>query len=50
MQKEKKIKILEGFLMSFMYKRNENGPSIEPCGTPHVIISLFDNLPLTFTV
>ena len=28
----------EAFAMSFMYKMNNNGPSILPCGIPHFII------------
>ena len=31
-------------LRSLMYKRNSNGPRIEPCGTPQVIRSQFDSL------
>ena len=27
-----------------MYKRNSKGPTIEPCGTPHVIFSNVVNL------
>ena len=30
-------KILETDAISFMYKKNSNGPNIDPCGTPHVI-------------
>ena len=27
------------FARSLMYKRNNNGPIIEPCGTPHKTVS-----------
>ena len=29
------------FFRSFTYIKNSIGPSIEPCGTPHVIVSSF---------
>ena len=29
----------DAFLRSFTYSKNSCGPSIEPCGTPHVIVS-----------
>jgi len=35
-------KIDDDLTMSFIYNRNNNGPSIEPCGTPH-LISLLDD-------
>ena len=34
---------------SLMYNRNNNGPSIDPCGTPHVIRCLEDNSSLYTT-
>ena len=33
----KKIKILEEFFMLLIHSRNSIGPSILPCGTPHVM-------------
>ena len=33
--------------MSVMYKRNNRGPSIEPCGTPQVIPLATDIVPST---
>ena len=29
----------DAFFRSITYSKNSNGPSIEPCGTPHVIVS-----------
>ena len=34
--------ILEHAIMSFIYRRNNKGPSILPCGTPHLIYSTSD--------
>ena len=34
---------------SLMYNRNNNGPSIDPCGTPHVIRCLEDTVSLYTT-
>ena len=31
---------------SFMYIRNNNGPRIDPCGTPHLMFKYFDLAPL----
>ena len=28
----------DAFFRSFTYSKNSSGPSIEPCGTPHVIV------------
>jgi hypothetical protein len=32
---------------SLMYIKNNSGPRIEPCGTPHDIIWLLERTPLT---
>ena len=37
------------FLRSFMYNRNNNGPNIDPWGTPHVILFTGDDTPLYVT-
>ena len=29
----------DAFFRSITYNENSSGPSIEPCGTPHIIIS-----------
>ena len=34
---------------SFMKRRNNKGPSTEPCGTPHVIVWLLELTPLICT-
>ena len=34
---------------SFAYKKNNNGPTIEPCGTPH-LISFFTVSAYTFVL
>ena len=31
--------------MSFIYSRNNNGPNIEPCGTPAEILYHSDDVP-----
>ena len=33
---------LAELLKSFIYRRNSNGPSTDPCGTPQVIVSSSD--------
>ena len=33
--------------MSFIYKRNSNGPSVDPWGTPHMISTVSDEIPFT---
>ena len=35
--KKIKIRSLETFGRSLMYRRNNRGPSTDPCGTPHEI-------------
>ena len=30
-----------------MYKRNNNGPSVDPWGTPQIISTILDEIPLT---
>ena len=37
------------FPRSFMYNRNNNGPNIDPWGTPHVILFTGDDTPLYVT-
>ena len=34
---KKKI-LLDTWARSFIYNKNSNGPSIDPCGTPHVMV------------
>ena len=38
------------FSMSFIYSRKRIGPRIDPCGTPALIIILFDRTSLYFTI
>ena len=35
------------FIMSLIYKRNNNGPSTDPCGTPNNTCSMADFSPST---
>ena len=35
------------FIMSLIYKRNNNGPSTDPCGTPNNTGSMADFSPST---
>ena len=37
---------LQTLARSFMYMRNKSGPSIDPCGTPHLIIWFWYFIPL----
>ena len=37
-----KFNIVEVFIISSTYKTNNNGPSIEPCGTPQVTFLIHD--------
>ena len=37
------------FPRSFMYNKNNNGPKIDPWGTPHVILFTWDDTPLYVT-
>ena len=36
--------------MSLTYKLNNNGPSTVPCGTPRLISTQSEKIPLTFTL
>ena len=36
------FRISDTFLISFIYKIKRNGPNIDPCGTPHVIVVYFE--------
>ena len=40
----KNFKIFEEFFMSFIYNKKTNGPRILPCGTPHTIYILSDEV------
>ena len=35
--------------ISLIYSKNNNGPRIEPCGTPHVTVLFVDSIPLNTT-
>ena len=35
--------------MSFIYNINNSGPNVEPCGTPQIIFTGWDNTPSTLT-
>ena len=39
----------DAFARSLMYNKNNNGPSMDPCGTPHVIRCLDDTVSLYTT-
>ena len=41
--------ILEEKHKSFTYIKNNNGPKMDPCGTPHVIRTGWDKVPLKET-
>ena len=43
--KSKKI-FSETFAMSLMYSKNNRGPRMGPCGTPHLIVNKLDLTPL----
>ena len=38
------LRIAEELEVSFMYNKNNNGPNIEPCGTPVVIVHREDRI------
>ena len=46
----KKESSFELLWISLIYSRNSNGPNTEPCGTPHKIVCLLDNVLLYFTI
>ena len=37
------FRISDIFSISFIYKIKSNGPNIDPCGTPHVIVIYFES-------
>ena len=41
--------ILEAWVKSFMYNKNNKGPRIDPCGTPDEIQSIRE-IPLCFLI
>ena len=40
-----KMFVSSAFIMSFIYRRNNNGPSTDPCGTPNNTGSMADFSP-----
>ena len=37
------FRISDTFSIPFIYKIKSNGPNIDPCGTPHVIVIYFES-------
>ena len=42
-------KIVDTLAISLIYNKNNNGPRIEPCGTPHVTVLFVDSIPRNTT-
>ena len=42
----KNLRILDDWVISFIYNKNKRGPNTLPCGTPHLMYFILDRVSL----